>query len=95
MNLGTGIFAATLIFILAVWSIVWKGFALWISAKENKKRWFIALLVLNTVGILEIIYIFFFSVSGKTYISKLKRRYSSKKTAKTNTEIQNEDEEIV
>lgn len=44
--------------VLALWSIPWKGYALWIAAKNTHKWWFIALLVVNTVAILEIIYIF-------------------------------------
>lgn len=44
--------------ILALWSIPWKGWALWIAAKNTHKWWFIALLVINTVAILDIIYIF-------------------------------------
>jgi len=44
-----------------VWSLVWKGLALWKSARKGSKRWFIVLLVVNTVGILEILYIFLFS----------------------------------
>lgn len=43
---------------LIVWSIVWKGFALWKAARLSHKWWFIIFLVVNTVGILEIIYIF-------------------------------------
>ena len=46
---------------LVIWSAAWKGIALWKSARNASKFWFIALLVINTVGILEIIYIFFFS----------------------------------
>ena len=50
-----------LIFILlSFWSLVWKGFALWKSAKNNQRNWFIAILAINTFGILEIIYIFYF-----------------------------------
>lgn len=44
--------------IFIVWSLVWKGLALWKAAKAGSKPWFIILLVLNTIGILEIIYIF-------------------------------------
>lgn len=47
--------------LLAIWSIVWKGIALWKAAKNNSTPWFVVLLMLNTVGILEIIYIFYFS----------------------------------
>lgn len=45
--------------LLMVWSLFWKGFALWYAAKRGEQWWFIALLIINTVGILEIIYIFF------------------------------------
>ena len=40
------------------WSLVWKGVALWKSAHLSQRNWFIALLVINTAGLLEIIYIF-------------------------------------
>lgn len=46
-------------FPLIIWTIFWKGISLWIAVKNNKKWWFLALLVLNTFGILEIIYIFY------------------------------------
>lgn len=46
-----------LIFIL--WSVVWKGLALWHAARRGEYWWFVALLVINTLGILEIIYLFF------------------------------------
>lgn len=51
-----------LIFLLIViWTFVWKGIALWKAARRSEKKWFIAILLLNTFGLLEIIYIFVFS----------------------------------
>ncbi len=47
--------------IAIVWSLIWKAIALWKSARLNKKTWFVLLLVINTLGILEILYIFVFS----------------------------------
>lgn len=47
--------------ILAIWSIVWKGIALWKSARNSQSAWYVIMLIFNTVGILEIVYIFFFS----------------------------------
>jgi uncharacterized membrane protein len=44
---------------LVVWSLVWKGLALWKAAQHSNRNWFIAILVLNTFGILEIIYLYF------------------------------------
>jgi len=51
--------------ILSIWSIVWKGVALWKSARRGEKGWFIVFLVVNTVAILEIIYIFMVSKKPK------------------------------
>ncbi len=44
--------------LVAVWSLLWKGLALWRAAKRGDMWWFIAFLFLNTLGILEIIYLF-------------------------------------
>ena len=41
------------------WSIPWKGVALWKAARLGSKWWFIALLVLNTLAVLDIIFIYF------------------------------------
>ena len=46
---------------LFAWSVVWKGLALWKAAQKEQKWWFIAFLVVNTVGILEILYLYVFS----------------------------------
>ncbi len=47
-----------LIILVIVWTLVWKGFALWRSAELRQRYWFIAILLINTLGILEIIYLF-------------------------------------
>lgn len=49
----------SLVAILIVWSLIWKGLALWRAARNGAKIWFVVLLVVNTVGILEIIYFFY------------------------------------
>lgn len=46
---------------LYVWSLLWKGLALWRAAKGKQRNWFVVLLVLNTVGILEIVFLFKFA----------------------------------
>jgi len=51
---------------LLVWSIAWKGFALWNAAKNSQKNWFIAILVVNAIGILEIVYLFGFAKKKMT-----------------------------
>lgn len=45
-------------FILILWSIFWKGLALWHSGRKGQPWWFVALLLINSAGILEIIYLF-------------------------------------
>lgn len=51
---GFGLF----VLVLIVWSIIWKGLALWRAAKRGEKIWFVVFLIVNTAGILEIIYLF-------------------------------------
>jgi len=48
------------IIVLGIWSLIWKGFALWKAGRNNQLKWFIAILILNTVGILPIIYLKFY-----------------------------------
>lgn len=43
------------------WTMPWKGVALWRAAGNRHLWWFIAIFILNTLAILEIIYIFAFS----------------------------------
>jgi len=50
-----------LFIILIIWALVWKGIALWKAARGEDKVWYVVLLILNTLGLLEILYIFVFS----------------------------------
>ena len=50
-----------ILILAAVWTIPWKGVALWRAARNQSVAWFVVLLIVNTVGILEIVYILFFS----------------------------------
>jgi len=47
------------IILVVLWSLFWKGWALWVSARQGEKGWFIPLLAVNTFGVLEIIYLLF------------------------------------
>jgi hypothetical protein len=52
--------AHPLLFLLIVlWSFLWKGIALWRSAELQHRYWFIAILIINSLGILEIAYLYF------------------------------------
>jgi len=48
-----------------LWDLVWRGMALWKSARKAQKGWFLALLIVNSVGILPIIYLAFFQKKSK------------------------------
>ena len=49
------------LYLALIWVLPWKGVALWKAAKNSHKKWFVAILILNTLAILEIVYIFYFS----------------------------------
>ncbi|MFH1211256.1 MAG: DUF5652 family protein [archaeon] len=49
-----------LLVVALIWSTIWKGIALWKSARYGQKAWFIVLIIVNTIGLLEIIYLAFF-----------------------------------
>lgn len=57
-ELGISIWLLVVIF---AWSLVWKLLALWKSARKGQPIWFIVLAFINTIGILEILYIYIFS----------------------------------
>ena len=65
MHTTGGIVFFIIFILLVIWTTVWKGLALWKSARLSNKWWFIALLIINTVGILEILYLFIFSKKDK------------------------------
>lgn len=51
----------TILFYMAIpWSILWKGIGLWHAARSRQLGWFVAILLINTVSILEILYVVFF-----------------------------------
>lgn len=85
----------TLIIILATWVLFWKGIALWTAARKSQKGWFIALLVINSVGLLPIIYLLWFKkrIKEKSEIrialdqKKPIKVVANKQAKKTNTSI--------
>lgn len=48
-----------IIVVAMAWTLPWKGYSLWTASKMGHKRWFIALIVLNTFAIVDIFYIFY------------------------------------
>ncbi len=70
---------AWLLVIVLAWSLAWKGFALWKSARRNQAVWFVVLLVVNTIGILEILYLFLFSKINLSDTSSKRKKARKKK----------------
>ena len=58
-----------------LWTFLWKGLGLWYSAQNEEKYWFVAILILNTLGILEIAYLFFFA-KKKLKLDSLLKNFS-------------------
>jgi len=59
---------------LVAWSLFWKGLALWRAAKDNQQYWFIVILIVNTLGVLEIVYLFWFA-KKKILWGKLREKF--------------------
>jgi hypothetical protein len=49
----------------ALFDLILKGISLWKTAKAGQKGWFVALLIINSVGILPLIYLVFFQKKVK------------------------------
>ena len=64
-----------LIALLVVWSVLWKCYSAWVAARNNHKGWFVALMILNTFGILDMIYVF--KIAGKKW-SDIQHAFSYK-----------------
>lgn len=62
--------------LLLIWSLFWKGWALWQAAKNEEKVWFTVFLVVNTAGILEIVYLFLFSSDFQFNRNRVKQFFS-------------------
>lgn len=57
--LGLFTIGSILFLALIIAVVVLKGYSLWYAAKRNEVGWFIALLIVNTFGILEFCYLYF------------------------------------
>lgn len=72
-----------IIMIVFLWTLIWKSLALWQAAGKKQLIWFVILLVINTVGILEIIYLIYLHRwdidRGKT-LNYLRKTFANKLT---------------
>ena len=69
-----------ILFLILAWTAPWKAISLWKAARNNQLGWFIALFFINTLAILEIVYIFYFSKrSGEKQDSYFSKRNEKNK----------------
>jgi len=60
-QVGTIQIPTYLLIIIIVWIFFWKILALWQAAEKKQKVWFAVLLVINTLGIIDIFYYAYWS----------------------------------
>jgi len=69
LNIGLEAFPLWLLILLIpllIWEVIWKAIGMWKSARNNQLAWFIFILIINSAGILPIIYLIFFQKSKKS-----------------------------
>lgn len=62
-------FLIALAIIIGIWTLFWKGIALWRTSQLKQRNWFIALFILvplNELAIIELVYLFWFSKNKLT-----------------------------
>lgn len=63
-------FLIALAIIIGIWTLFWKGIALWRASQLKQRNWYIALFILvplNELAIIELIYLFWFSKKRLTF----------------------------
>lgn len=76
------LFNPGLILPLVIWGIFWKAWALWKAAGKRQLVWFIILMIFNTLGILEIAYIFYlhrWDIDKGKLLAIIERRFGKKR----------------
>lgn len=73
----------TFILLTLIWTLPWKGVALWKASRNEQKGWFIAILLTNTFALLDALYIFYFSKKGERDKKKKKTKATKGKSSDT------------
>ncbi len=64
------VFIYSILALLIVWEAVLKAIALWKSAQRKQLGWFLAIFIINSAGVLPLIYLVFFSRKNEQHKSK-------------------------
>ena len=75
-----------ILFPMLVWIMTWKGLALWKASQRKEVLWFWLLMSINTLGLLEISYIFVFSKSKNDFNFLKKMHFKKPEEKKETTE---------
>ncbi len=75
---ASNIINSPLLMLIILWELIWKGFGLWRAGRKNEPWWFFAIFILNTIGILPIVYL----IISRDKKEKIERIVSKKKTSK-------------
>ena len=70
-------FLAPAFLLLAVWSLLWQALGMWHSARRGEWIWFVIFLLIHTLGILEIIYLFAFAKLKMSELFSWTKRHHS------------------
>ncbi len=73
----------SLFIVFIVWTVFWKGLALWHAARRDQKGWFVALLILNTASLLPLIYVFGVAKVAVDDLFGEKKAVATRKTKKS------------
>lgn len=65
------------IVIAIIWSLPWKGVALWKAARNKQPFWFVAILLINTLALLEIVYLLWFQKKAEQFLNSSKKLRNS------------------
>ena len=68
-----------ILLITVLWVFPWKIYSLWTASKRGDKIWFVVLVIVNTVGILDIIYIFWIAKKRWSDVKSSFLRFMSSK----------------
>lgn len=81
-QLGSFLFQPGVVILFLAWVTFWKGLALWKAAGRKQLAWFIILLLVNTLGLLEIAYIFYLNrwdIGSKKLLAFLEKKFKPSK----------------
>jgi methionyl-tRNA synthetase len=54
---------------LIIWSITWKAISLWKAARNRQLGWFLVLFIINSAGLLPILYIYYYQTDKSPKIN--------------------------